>query len=190
MALWQNQNSSLMKNRKYEGKITKHKDRKIRAEDFRLNFRQNASSMHWNVKTSLPKLWFMWHFMLPNNVFVNCQNATILIRIWINFYFSRKLLLKRSLKEAKPVVTLICKLIIIPLHYLVAIVERNMSDSKLPIIVVCSEGVKTSREIIDSKFYRNSNFNASLFIKKSHWRFAERSSRQKHSWAVRWICWL
>lgn len=104
--------------------------------------------------------------MLPNNVFVNCQNATILIRIWINFYFSRKLLLKRSLKEAKPVVTLICKLIIIPLHYLVAIVERNMSDSKLPIIVVCSEGVKTSQEIIDSKFYRNSNFNTSLFIKK------------------------
>lgn len=98
--------------------------------------------------------------MLPNNAFVNCQNATILIRIWINFYFSRKLLLKRSLKEAKQVVILICKLIIITLHYLVAIVERNMSDSKLPIIVVCSEGVKTSQEIIDSKFYRNSNFNA------------------------------
>lgn len=27
-----------------------------------------------------------------------------------------------------------------------------MSDSNLPIIVVCSEGAKTSQEIIDSKY--------------------------------------
>lgn len=43
-----------------------------------------------------------------------------------------------------------------------------MSEMKLPIIVVCSEGGKTSQEIIDSKFYGSTDL-YSIYSSKNWW---------------------
>lgn len=85
----------------------------------------------FEIKLSLKRL---LHALECQNIYTECvihmtfvakqcfcelsKRDDILIRIWINTYFSRKLLLKKSLNGAKPVEILICKLFIIQFHFI------------------------------------------------------------------------